>query len=118
MPLRHTRRTALRRASAAGYDSACAPGTRPALASCRPPPAPEGGAAAAAAEEEEGAAPCITTLAAINTKYALALAAWGFGSRAAAGTAMLPTDLVPGLMEKLAKALKAQQGRWFAPPAN
>jgi hypothetical protein len=112
----HKRRKALLRAYAAVYDSACAPGTRHALASFRPPPAPAGGAAAAA-EEEEGAAPCITTLAAINTKYALALAAWGFGSRAAAGAAMLPTDLVPGLMEKLAKALKAQQGRWFAPPA-
>jgi hypothetical protein len=105
----HARRKALLRAYAALYDSACAPPTRHAVASFRPPPAAPGDAVPAA--------PCVTTLAAINTKYALVLAAWGFGSRSAADAQMLPTDLVPGLMEKLAKALKAHQGRWCSPPS-
>jgi hypothetical protein len=106
----HARRKALLRAYSTLYDAACAPPTRHAVSSLRPPAVP--------AAPVEAALPCITTLAAINTKYGLVLAAWGFGSLAAAvEQQQLPTDRIPGLMEKLAKALKAHQDRWFSAPA-
>jgi hypothetical protein len=63
----------------------------------------------------------IHCVAALNTTNAVICAAWGgVGGNGSAKSVdpehSLPTDFIPGLMEKLAKALKVQNERLFLLP--